>query len=539
MKITELIISQARERGLRHFFGLPGGGAPLDLMEWGRTLGVDFVSVAHESSAAITAAYYGLMKDTAGLALAIKGVGAGNLAGGAVNAHFERLPVVCCCESAPTHVRQQHLVALCPHDQLFQGVTKYHATLTVEQAGQMIDEAFFQATDGRPGPVLLDLPADLGAADCNQVFTPISRPAQRPPDKTLVATIGERLQASRRPVILAGADVLRDGATHELLTLAENSGAAVMVNMDAHGVFPESHPRWAGTFIGHFHPNTLEGELLKQADFALLAGSDSLSSDKPWELDIPTCELSARAEYESLVASPAVRVDGNLLSSLGQLSALPPHEGFPTEEIARVKRQILRNFERPPAARFTAQDVVATMRDKLPGDGVLISETGAFILILHHLWPVNRAGAHYPTAGGRTMGLMLPAILGAKLARPEVPMAGIGADGSTLMRLGELEVFARTGVSVPLVIINDQALGTMKARQKSRAMPDYALDLQTVDFASVARACGLRGVTVDTPEQFEQAFDEAMSADRTTLIDARVDPQAYQDSFGPMIGVLE
>ena len=82
MKITELIISQARERGLRHFFGLPGGGAPLDLMEWGRTLGVDFVSVAHESSAAITAAYYGLMKETAGLALAIKGVGAGNLAGG-------------------------------------------------------------------------------------------------------------------------------------------------------------------------------------------------------------------------------------------------------------------------------------------------------------------------------------------------------------------------------------------------------------------------------------------------------------------------
>ena len=107
------------------------------------------------------------------------------------------------------------------------------------------------------------------------------------------------------------------------------------------------------------------------------------------------------------------------------------------------------------------------------------------------------------------------------------------------MRLGELEVFARTGVSVPLVIINDQALGTMKARQKSRAMPDYALDLQTVDFASVARACGLRGVTVEAPEQFEQAFDEAMSADRTTLIDARVDPQAYQDSFGPMIGVLE
>ena len=75
------------------------------------------------------------------------------------------------------------------------------------------------------------------------------------------------------------------------------------------------------------------------------------------------------------------------------------------------------------------------------------------------------------------MGLMIPAALGAKLARPDVPMLGLGADGSLLMRLGELEVFARTGVAMRLAIINDQALGTMKSRQKSRGLPDYALDL--------------------------------------------------------------
>ena len=134
---------------------------------------------------------------------------------------------------------------------------------------------------------------------------------------------------------------------------------------------------------------------------------------------------------------------------------------------------------------------------------------------------------------------MIPAVLGAKLARPETPLAGIGADGSTLMRLGELEVFARTGVSVPLVIINDQALGTMKARQKARSMPDYALDLAHVDFAAAANACRLRGVAVNEPEQFEREFVQALSADRTTLIEVRVDAQAYQESFGPTIGWLK
>ena len=124
------------------------------------------------------------------------------------------------------------------------------------------------------------------------------------------------------------------------------------------------------------------------------------------------------------------------------------------------------------------------------------------------------------------------------MAEPNKPMVGVGADGSLLMRLGELEVFARTGVAVPLVIVNDQSLGTMKARQKLRAMPDYALDLHPVDFAGVAKNCGLRGVTVETPEALGKELKLAFEADRSTLIDARVDPQAYQDSFGGTVGMI-
>src|SRR5436305_4672080 len=107
MNIAELIMTEARSRGLKHFFGIPGGGSPLDLIEAGRQQHVQFVSVAHESTAAIVAGAYGWLKNTAGLALAVKGVGAGNLAGGAVNAYFERLPVVCLCESSPNAFTQK------------------------------------------------------------------------------------------------------------------------------------------------------------------------------------------------------------------------------------------------------------------------------------------------------------------------------------------------------------------------------------------------------------------------------------------------
>ena len=147
-------------------------------------------------------------------------------------------------------------------------------------------------------------------------------------------------------------------------------------------------------------------------------------------------------------------------------------------------------------------------------------------------------GTYYATSGGRSMGLMIPGLLGAKLAAPERPMLGLGADGSLLMRLGELEVLARTGVAAPLVIVNDQALGTIKWRQHAAGLPSYGLDFHPVDYAAVAEACGLRGVRVDTPEALRRELRAAMGAERSTLIDARVDRDAYFESFGPTIGVL-
>lgn len=539
MQLSELIIKEARERGLKHFFGIPGGGVPLELMDWGQRLGVDFVAVAHESSAAIMAAYYGLLKDTAGLALAVKGVGAGNLVGGAVNAYFERIPVVCCCESGSTETRHLELVSQCGHEGLFDAVVKYRATLEPETAHQSLQEAFFQAHDGRPGPVLLDVPTDLGVAEIRSIVQEPRSRSELPPDESKLETVRKVLLAAKKPIVLAGADVIRSGSSQELLRLVENVGAAVLVQMDAHGVFPESHPRWAGSFVGHQSPNTIEGELVPQADLALLVGCDSLVSDKQWDSGLPTCELLPREEFESLAAQPLLRVDGDLKASLSRLLSEPHREGFPIQDIERTRRKVLRNFRRPGGARLAAQDIIEITRSRMPANGILLSETGIFILMLHHLWPFDQPGRHLCTAGGRTMGLTLPAILGAKLARPETPMVGIGADGSALMRLGELEVFARTGVRVPLVILNDHALGTMKSRQQFRGMNDYGLDLHPVDLAGIARATGLNGVVVETPEEYDNELKKALEADRTTLIDARVDPQPYQKSFAATLGILD
>ncbi len=536
MLFAELLMQDAARRGLKHVFGIPGSGFPMDAMEAGRKAGVDFVHVAHESSAAIAAAYYGAMLGTAGLAIGVKGVGAGNMLGGIANAYFERMPLIAVFEAGPSE-SDIDLVQVTDHAKMFGSVTKAFHSLRRETAGDTLRDSVALATDGRRGPVVLDYPSDFDDSDTGDLKELSDRYTESSPDSATLERAKNLLANASRPLIIAGADVATTGAQRELLEFAEATGAAVLVNMDARGVFPESHPRWAGVLVGGYIPNTIEGEIGDICDIAVLVGADSMMTHSPWGYHMPSIELSSRPEYRTTVQDPEVRVDGSLSESLKALSA-NGSSGVPIEEIDAAKQNVLKFFERSTDAKFAIQDIVASCRDALPPEGVVLTETGAFIRMLEHLWPFDRYGGFLGTSGGRTMGLMIPAALGAKMAAPDVPMIGIGADGSTLMRLGELEAFARMGVAMPLVIVNDRALGTMKSRQVSRGLPEFGLDLTPVDFAAVAKASGINGVIVESPGEFESALADAMKADVATVIDARIDQQPYWDGFALSIGAI-
>ena len=147
-----------------------------------------------------------------------------------------------------------------------------------------------------------------------------------------------------RPVVIAGTDVGRAGATKALQTLVENIGAGVLVNMDARGVFPESHPRWAGVLTGNYGPNIIETEVMDQADAVLLIGADSMMTHVPWDADLPTCELVLRPQYETLSPDPKVRVDGDLKKTLNALSS-HNQPGFSDNQIQGIRQKVLPKFQ--------------------------------------------------------------------------------------------------------------------------------------------------------------------------------------------------
>ena len=539
MKISELLMKIAKEHSIDHFFGIPGSGVPLDLMDSGRKIGLDFINVAHESTAAIAAGTYGLLKNTAGLCLAVKGVGAANLTGGVGNAYFERMPVVCVCETTPNYSYDNEMVQHADHYGMMNSVTKNMVTISKSNPGKTIRDAFITSMANRPGPVLINFPSDIGLTEIKDrkekgSIPNIVIPSENPNINKLVETINN----SKKPAVIIGNDVKTDDAIQESIKFAEKCGGGVLATMKARGVFPENHRRWVGVTTGFGSRNTKQGDLMLNSDLIILIGVDQMMTHTPWPRNtVRTVEIVSNPNFKTMSADPIVTFSGNLKSTLGELIDKVENPGWSVQELTALIKNLESRFKRPPKALFAAQDIIEISKETLPEDGLLFTETGAFIALLENTWKFDKPLRFFGSSGGRTMGLMIPSFIGGSLStNNSIPSIGIGADGSTLMRMGEFETIKRCNLRWPIIIINDAALGTMKYRQGFREYPDYGLDLTMVNFAEIAKSCGLNGITVSSPESFRDALNKSFKEKITTVIDARIDAKIYQDNFGLTIG---
>ena len=541
MNLSELFMKIAKEMKNDHFFGIPGSGVPLDLMDSGKNIDLHFINVAHESTAAIAAGTYGLIKESAGLCLGVKGVGAGNLAGGAANAYFERMPVVCVCETTPNYSYENEMVQHADHKGLMKSVTKSMLTLSKDNPSQLIRDAFNTSIDGMPGPVLIDFPSDMGLIEAedtkyNQTEKTIKSPGRY--DSEIIKTIS-LINNSKKPMILIGDGVRKDKAMTQVVNFAEKIGAGVLSTMKARGVFPENHERWVGVSTAYGEGNNSRPNILTSgSDLIILIGADQMMTHVPWPKgEINSVEIISSQESKTLSSDPKEICKGNIREIVQMLMDSKEKTGWKIDEINQIYKNTDSRFSRPDNAIFTVQDIIEISKEILPKDGLLFTETGAFIALLENTWKFDDPLKYFGTSGGRTMGLMIPSYIGGSLAtNNEIPLIGIGADGSTLMRLGEFETIKRSNLKWPIIIINDAALGTMKYRQGFRGYDDYGLDLEMVDFAGVAKSCGLNGETANNPEDFRKVLRTSFNSEVTTVIDARIDARIYQDNFGGTIG---
>jgi len=527
----EAIVEMLAGAGVRRFYTVPGESflEVLDAAE--RHPDVRLISTRHESGASFMAEAEARLTGVPAVAMATRGVGASNLAIGVHTARQDSTPMVVLLGQ----VERGHLGREAFQEVDLAGfygpLTKWSAT--VHEAGrleELLARALRVAVSGRPGPVMLALPADVlgeevafSAGGEGARGFGVARPA---PPAQEVRRAARLLGAARRPVVIAGE--LSGEARGELVALAERYDAGVYTAFRRQDRFPNGH----ANYLGHLGLGTPPPVLraLEGADVVLCAGC-RLDEATTQGYALPRRDqalILIHPEPEGVPFRAEVAMAAGVREALAGLLELAPRRA-PERGWEEARRAYLESCRVPPSrARGGGVDparAVAALREAVPEDAVVANDAGNFSLFLHRHWSYDCPRTQLAPANG-AMGYGVPAAIAARLVLPaERCVVAVCGDGGFLMTGQELESAVRYGVSVAVVVFRNGLHGTIAMHQLKALGRTAGVEIGEVDLAAYARSLGAAGYAVREEGELEDAFREALCAGRPALVDVLVDPE--------------
>jgi acetolactate synthase-1/2/3 large subunit len=556
--VARVIADQLKVCGVDHFFCVTGGDQPLWIAL--DDVGITIVPCRSEHAAAYAADGYARLTGRPAFVYGQFGPGVASVASGLADAYWAMSPVVSLTSSTRTRSRYRFEYQELDQVPMHAPVTKWAATVPrPDRAAELVRAAIRQAVAVPPGPVHLELPADmLGEEAGDQAVYPLPAFAQLPgprasADPSTLAGAADLLLGAQRPVILAGGGVLLSGAHAELAELAALTGIPVATSMGGKGAIAETHGLALGV-VGRYS-RKVANDILAEADLVLAVGTrlGGLVSDS-WR------KPSAQARIIHIDADPAVlgatyREEVSILADarlgLAALTAEIRGRGDGSrgdrsrgdsgrgdsgtwakragERVQAWRGEVARAqaSSRPGALHPAA--VIAAVRDALAPADILVADTGYMGAWTGALFEVTEAGRHYLRAAG-SLGWAFPASIGASLAAPDATVLCVSGDGGIGYHLMELETALRCGAPVVVVVLNNQSLAFEYHDQRflygNRIVPQVN-DFLDVNYADVAVAAGAGGIRVTQPEQLGPALAKAISAHGPFLVDVLVDKEVH------------
>jgi acetolactate synthase-1/2/3 large subunit len=425
-------------------------------------------------------------------------------------------------------------------------ITKYNFQLrAVEEIPSVVSSAFYIATTGRPGPVLIDFPkniqAEVAAVEWKDRINMRSYNPTTDPHPLQIRKATELLVEAERPVILAGGGVISAGASDELLTIAELLLAPVATTFMGKGSFPEIHPLSLGT-IG-MHGNPLANKVLLEADVMLAVGtrfSDRATGNintfcpeaKKIHIDIDAAEIGKNIDVDIPIVASAKNALSAIYERLVKQVTKKPEGGW-QKRVKDVRSQ-LNPPEQIEPREFKPKTLLQTLRRLLPESTIVTTEVGQ-----NQMWSALYFKALKPrtfiSSGGLgTMGFGFPAALGAKVACPERHVVDIAGDGSFIMTEQELACSVTENIPVTVIVLNNNVLGMVAQWQRMFYKKRYmATKLGTSpDMVKLAEAYGAQGFRARSIPEFQKAVGEALESKITTVIDV---PIGSEEDVVPMV----
>jgi len=538
MEGSRALIRALKSEGLSVIFGLPGG-AIMPVYDALLDSGIRHVLVRHEQSAAHMADGYARASGKVGVCMATSGPGATNLVTGIANAYMDSSPIVAITGQVPTSLIGRDSFQEVDIVGITTPVTKYNFQVRhASEIPAVVKTAFHVASNGRPGPVLIDLPKNVQTETSEVNFNPQllvrTRTNNIDPDPILVKKAAEALATAERPFILAGGGVRISNAYEELRALSELLSAPVGTSLMGKGCFSEDHPLSLG-MVG-MHGTVEANRLIQQADVLLAVGmrfSDRTTS-RPDDfcrdariihLDIDPSEIEKNKEVNIFIVGDARKTLRGIYELLaGQLVR---NADSSLERIKEVKELLTQQISSNGAEGLSPCQVLKEARKVLPRNAIVTTEVGQNQMWAALYWKTYLPRSFITSGGLGTMGFGFPAALGAKVARPEAVVADIAGDGSFLMTENCLATSISENIPVIVIILDNRMLGMVAQWQRMFYKGRYSGTRlgRSPDFVELARAYGAHGERVESLNELSDVLRRAVSSDVATIIDVPIHPE--------------
>lgn len=560
MRTANAIVEFLRTAGVSRTYGVVGESV-LDFVDAVReTKSIEYMPVRHEQAGALAASGHARSAAEPAVCVGHVGAGASNLVNGMADAYKDDIPVIAITGNAETASLGRDVWHEVDHLAMFEPVTEWNVRINhVERVPQVMREAMNRLNTGVPGPIHIDLPADIAEAklpegvvaemDAALEATPAPRPPRnrvRPANEEIESAV-ERFLDAENPIVLASGETAMAGAGEALPSFLQYARCPLLTSLTARGIVSEYNDYCFGALgtLGRIAAKSVADD----TDFVLGLGTaltdiETFNYSLFTDAEIVQVSMASEELARQYSVEQAVLADTSAFVEKFE-AALRTRTDGPLEEPPRMdsyREEFREELEaitdpEPEALTDTDDDLVSPyvpltrITEAKEANDIICSASGKNTL-WSSLIPIEEPGTFLKSVGLGTMGFAFPAGIGAQAADPDATVYVIIGDGDFSMVIQELETCVREDLPLVVVVFNDDQLSSIKVHQEEAYDERFVgVDYTEIDFATVAEGLGATGMRVETGAEFEDAMASAQENDGPVVIDTKIDPSVQAPSL--------